>query len=363
MTGTGSGAGPAGRGPAGRGLAVRDLVVRYPGAGRGAPAVTAVDGVSVDVPVGEVLALLGPSGCGKSSLLRAVAGLEPPTAGAVTWDGVDLAAVPVHRRGFGLVFQDGQLFPHRDVAGNVAYGLRGMPRDARAARVAELLELVGLPGYDRRPVATLSGGERQRVALARSLAPRPRLLLLDEPLSALDRSLRERLADDLRRALVATGTTALFVTHDQDEAATVADRVAVMSAGRLLQVAAPETLWRRPATREVAEFLGYRTFLAAGRGGASDPDGAALAVAAGGWRVLGPADPEPGSGTPVRAAVVAERRTRRGRAEVVAVLEPEDARVTAALPAAGAGAPGPGDRVRLAAEEGAVAVVGAERQP
>ncbi|MBW0255882.1 ABC transporter ATP-binding protein [Cellulomonas sp. PS-H5] len=355
MTGTGSGAGPAGRGPAGHGLAVRDLVVRYPGAGRGAPAVTAVDGVALDVPVGEVLALLGPSGCGKSSLLRAVAGLEPLTAGAVTWDGVDLAAVPVHRRGFGLVFQDGQLFPHRDVAGNVAYGLRGLPRADRAARVAELLDLVGLPGYDRRPVATLSGGERQRVALARSLAPRPRLLLLDEPLSALDRSLRERLADDLRRALVATGATALFVTHDQDEAATVADRVAVMSAGRLLQVAAPETLWRRPASREVAEFLGYRTFLAAG-----DPagDGAALAVAAGGWRVLSPADPEPGSATPVRAAVVAERRTRRGRAEVVAVLEPEDARVTAALPAGGAGAPEPGDRVRVAAEEGAVAVVG-----
>jgi thiamine transport system ATP-binding protein len=335
---------------------VRDLVVRYPGAGRGAPAVTAVAGVSVDVPVGEVLALLGPSGCGKSSLLRAVAGLEPPTAGAVTWDGVDLAPVPVHRRGFGLVFQDGQLFPHRDVAGNVAYGLRGLPRDARAARVAALLDLVGLPGYDRRPVATLSGGERQRVALARSLAPRPRLLLLDEPLSALDRSLRERLADDLRRALVATGTTALFVTHDQDEAATVADRVAVMSAGRLLQVDVPEALWRRPASREVAEFLGYRTFLREGDAGRAG-DGAALAVAAGGWRVLGPADPEPGSATPVRAAVVAERRTRRGRAEVVAVLEPEGARVTAALPAGGT-APEPGDRVRLATEEGAVAVVG-----
>lgn len=352
MTGTGSGSGA--RGPAG--LAVRDLVVRYPGSGRGAPEVTAVAGVTLEVPAGEVLALLGPSGCGKSSLLRAVAGLEPPTSGAVTWDGIDLAAVPVHRRGFGLVFQDGQLFPHRDVAGNVAYGLRGLTRDARAARVAELLDLVGLPGYDRRPVATLSGGERQRVALARSLAPRPRLLLLDEPLSALDRSLRERLADDLRRALVATATTALFVTHDQDEAATVADRVAVMSAGRLLQVDAPEALWRRPASREVAEFLGYRTFL--GADDAGGPGGAALAVAAGGWRVLGPAEPEPGSATPVRAAVVAERRTRRGRAEVVAVLEPEDVRVAAALPAGGTGAPEPGDRVRLAAEEGAVAVVG-----
>ncbi|NKY11785.1 ATP-binding cassette domain-containing protein, partial [Cellulomonas hominis] len=241
----------------GQGLEVRGLVVRYPGG------VTAVAGVDLEVARGEVLALLGPSGCGKSSLLRAVAGLEPPTAGRLAWDGLDLAPVPVHRRGFGLVFQDGQLFPHRDVAGNVAYGLRDLDRAARAARVAELLDLVGLPGYGTRPVATLSGGERQRVALARSLAPRPRLLLLDEPLSALDRSLRERLAEDLRRVLTATGTTALFVTHDQDEAFTVADRVAVMSAGRLRQVATPEDLWRRPADREVAEFLGYRTFLAA----------------------------------------------------------------------------------------------------
>jgi thiamine transport system ATP-binding protein len=327
------------------GLGVRDLVVRYRGTGRAAAEVTAVAGVTLDVPAGEVLALLGPSGCGKSSLLRAVAGLEPPTAGTVTWDGTDLTRVPVHRRGFGLVFQDGQLFPHRDVAGNVGYGLRGLDRPARSARVAELLELVGLPGYASRPVATLSGGERQRVALARSLAPRPRLLLLDEPLSALDRSLRERLADDLRHALVATGTTAVFVTHDQDEAFTVADRVAVLSAGRLLQVDAPEALWRRPASREVAEFLGYRTFLADEQ----------LAVAPGGWRVLAAGDDR--TGTPVRSALVTGRRARRGRVEVVALLDGEDLPVTAALPAAGE-APAPGQRVRVAADEGAVAVVG-----
>jgi thiamine transport system ATP-binding protein len=327
------------------GLGVRDLVVRYRGTGRDAAEVTAVAGVTHDVRASEVLALLGPSGCGKSSLLRAVAGLEPPTAGSVTWAGVDLTRVPVHRRGFGLVFQDGQLFPHRDVAGNVGYGLRALDRAARTARVAELLELVGLPGYASRPVATLSGGERQRVALARSLAPRPRLLLLDEPLSALDRSLRERLADDLRHALVATGTTAVFVTHDQDEAFTVADRVAVMSAGRLLQVDAPEALWRRPASREVAEFLGYRTFLA----------DAPLAVAPGGWRVLGPGDDR--TGTPVRSALVTGRRARRGRVEVVALLDGEDVPVTAALPAEG-DAPAAGDRVRVAADEGAVAVVG-----
>lgn len=327
------------------GLGVRDLVVRYRGTGRGAGEVTAVAGVTLDVPAGEVLALLGPSGCGKSSLLRAVAGLEPPTAGSVTWAGVDLTRVPVHRRGFGLVFQDGQLFPHRDVAGNVAYGLRALDRAARAARVAELLEVVGLPGYASRPVATLSGGERQRVALARSLAPRPRLLLLDEPLSALDRSLRERLADDLRHALVATGTTAVFVTHDQDEASTVADRVAVMSAGRLLQVAAPEDLWRRPASREVAEFLGYRTFL----------EGEPLAVAPGGWRVLPPGDDH--AAGPVRSALVTGRRTRRGRVEVVALLDGEDVPVAAGLPATGE-PPAAGERVRVVADAGAVAVVG-----
>ena len=246
-----------------RGLRVRGLVVRYPAA-RGAGVVTAVDDVTLDIAPGEVLALLGPSGCGKSSLLRAVAGLEPAAAGTVAWDGVDLAGVPVHRRGFGLMFQDGQLFPHRDVAGNVEFGLRmaGLDRTARAARVCELLGVVGLAGYERRPIATLSGGEQQRVALARSLAPAPRLLLLDEPLSALDRALRERLAQDLRAALTATGTTALLVTHDHDEAFAVADRIAVMDAGRLLQVAEPAELWQRPMTREVAEFLGYEAFVA-----------------------------------------------------------------------------------------------------
>jgi len=238
------------------GLEVRDVVVRY-------GTTAAVDGASLHVAPGEVVALLGPSGCGKSSLLRAVVGLEPVAAGTVTWDGADLAGVPVHRRGFGLLFQDGQLFPHRDVAGNVAFGLQmaGIGRAERARRVADLLEVVGLGGYGSRTVATLSGGEQQRVALARSLAPAPQLLLLDEPLSALDRSLRERLATDLRAALVSTGTTALFVTHDHDEAYVVADRVAVMSAGRLLQIATPADLWRAPASRQVAEFLGYEAFV------------------------------------------------------------------------------------------------------
>ncbi|MFE5308688.1 ABC transporter ATP-binding protein [Isoptericola sp. NPDC056605] len=256
------------------GLAVRDAVVRY-GAARRRPGSVAVDGVSLDVAAGEIVALLGPSGCGKSSLLRAVAGLEPLAGGTVAFDGADLAGVPVHRRGFGLLFQDGQLFPHRDVGRNVAYGLetQGVPRAERAARVADLLADVGLAGYAGRSVATLSGGEQQRVALARALAPRPRLLLLDEPLSALDRRLRERLAVDVRDTLKATGTTAVFVTHDHDEAFTVADRVAVMDAGRLLQVDAPDVLLRAPASPRVAEFLGLSADDDAAGAGAADGSG------------------------------------------------------------------------------------------
>ena len=166
--------------------------------------------------------------------------------------------MPVHRRGFGLMLQDGQLFPFRDVAGNVAYGLTGLPRRERRPRVEEMLELVGLPGYGPRDIATLSGGQAQRVALARSLAPRPRLLLLDEPLSALDRALREQLAVDLREILAGQGTTALYVTHDHGEARVVADRVGVMDAGRLLRLDAPEALWADPGDETVARFLGLQ---------------------------------------------------------------------------------------------------------
>jgi len=238
-----------------RGLEVRDLVVEYEADGISLPA---VDGVSFQVAPGEVLALLGPSGCGKSTLLRAIAGLEHLVRGIVYWDGSDLAAVPVHRRGFGLMFQDGQLFPHRDVAGNVAFGLQmtGVPVADRKPRVAELLEMVGLAGFGSRQVATLSGGERQRVALARSLAPTPRLLLLDEPLSALDRALREQLAEDLARVLRETHTTAVFVTHDQDEAFTVADRIGVMMSGKLVQVGTATELRAEGIDRAVRAFLG-----------------------------------------------------------------------------------------------------------
>ena len=223
---------------------------------RGGAPVTAVDGVDLDVARGQTVALLGASGCGKSSLLRAVAGLEDLAGGTIAWDGRDVVRVPVHKRGFGLMFQDGQLFPFRDVAGNVAYGLAGWPRSQRAARVHEMLQLVGLPGYEERPVTTLSGGQAQRVALARALAPRPRLLLLDEPLSALDRALREQLAVDLRTILREQGTTALYVTHDQDEAMTIAYRVGVMDEGRLLRLDTPEALLADPGSPAVAQFLG-----------------------------------------------------------------------------------------------------------
>lgn len=240
-----------------RGLEVRGATVRYGD-------LVAVDAVDLAVEPGEIVALLGASGSGKSSLLRGIAGLEPLAAGVVSWDGLDVSGVPVYARGFGMMFQDGQLFNHLSVEGNVAYGLYREPRARRGVRVAELLDVVGLPGYGKRRVSELSGGQAQRVALARSLAPRPRLLLLDEPLSALDRNLREHLVGVLGDALRATGTTAIYVTHDQDEAFALADRVGVMAEGRMLQLDGPELLWRRPASREVAEFLGYEPFIDAG---------------------------------------------------------------------------------------------------
>lgn len=215
-------------------------------------------GVSLGVEAGAVAALLGPSGCGKTTLLRIVAGLEHADGGAVLVEGQPIDQVPPHRRGFGLMFQDYALFPHLDVAGNVAFGLRMRGQggaDARG-RVAELLELVGLRGYESRRVYELSGGERQRVALARALAPRPRLLMLDEPLAALDRTLRERLQDELRSILRAVGVTALYVTHDQEEAFAMADLVALLNAGRLEQVGPPEQVYRHPASAWAARFFG-----------------------------------------------------------------------------------------------------------
>ncbi|MBA2955536.1 ATP-binding cassette domain-containing protein [Nocardioides sp. MAH-18] len=223
--------------------------------------VPAVVDATLDLPDGQVLAVLGPSGSGKSTLLRAIAGLEPVGSGRICWDGADLAGTPTHKRGFALMFQDGQLFGHLTVARNVGYALRLHRVRDTDARVRELLALVGLEGYADRLPATLSGGERQRVALARSLAVQPRLLLLDEPLSALDAGLRERLASDLRDILREAGTTALMVTHDQEEAFTVADRLAVMRAGRIVQQGDIAEVWRAPTDPETALFLGYARVL------------------------------------------------------------------------------------------------------
>ncbi|GAB3566838.1 ABC transporter ATP-binding protein [Amycolatopsis endophytica] len=235
-------------------LSVSGLTVRY-------GSFTAVSGAGLEIADGEVLALLGPSGSGKSTLLRAITGLEPIAAGSVRWDGADLARVPVHKRGFGLVFQDGQLFPHRDVAGNIAFGPRMHGMTGRAERVRRLLDLVGLAGYEKRRVTELSGGEAQRVALARALAPEPRLLLLDEPLSGLDAGLREQLAVDLAEVLHGAKITALLVTHDQEEAFTLADRVAVLQAGEIRQAGAVREVWRRPVDEGVARFLGVTTVI------------------------------------------------------------------------------------------------------
>jgi ABC-type Fe3+/spermidine/putrescine transport system ATPase subunit len=223
----------------------------------------ALSGVSFEVGEGEIVALLGPSGCGKSTLLNLIAGLEEPDAGEITWENASLRDTPPHKRGFGLMFQDYALFPHKNVEANVAFGLEMMRWSKKEInlRVKEILNLVGLDDYAQRDINTLSGGEQQRVALARSLAPHPRLLMLDEPLGALDRALRERLLDELGIILRSMAQTALYVTHDQEEAFSLADRVVVMNQGRVAQTGTPQEIYRHPVSVFVARFLGFGNIL------------------------------------------------------------------------------------------------------
>ena len=256
---------------------MRGLTVRF-------GATTALDALDLDIDAGEMFVLLGASGSGKTTLLRAIAGFVRPEAGHITLDGADLAAHPPHKRPVNTMFQSYALFPHLNVAANVGFGLRqqGMKRAAIAARVADMLTLVSLPGYAARKPHQLSGGQQQRVALARSLAPNPRLLLLDEPLSALDRNLREETRQELTRLQRQLGTTFIVVTHDQEEALTLATRIGVMRDGRLAQVGTPAEVYEHPVDRFVAEFLGAANILPVrvGAGGVLELAGAGVTIRA-----------------------------------------------------------------------------------
>ena len=238
-------------------LTFRDVGARY-------GATVALDGFDLAVADGELVTLLGPSGCGKTTALRLVAGFLAPARGRIMFDDDDVGATPPNRREIGMVFQDYALFPHMTVADNVGFGLaeRGVAKAAIRRRVAELLELVRLPGLETRYPAQLSGGQRQRVALARAVAHPPRVLLMDEPLGALDLKLREAMQHEIRRIQRALAITTLYVTHDQAEAISLADRIAVMNRGRLVQAANAQALYDRPRTRFVAEFVGKTNFIA-----------------------------------------------------------------------------------------------------
>ena len=242
--------------------------------------VVAVDGIDLHMPPGEFFTMLGPSGCGKTTTLRMIAGFERPTSGRILLDGSDVARVPPHRRNVNTVFQSYALFPHLDVAGNVAFGLKyhKLSKEEQTRRVGEALELVNLAGFAGRKAAQLSGGQQQRVALARALVLRPRVLLLDEPLGALDARLRKNLQVELKALQNELGITFVFVTHDQEEALTMSDRIAVMNEGSVEQAGVPREVYEEPRTLFVADFLGVSNLLAAE---AMGPDGDACSVRVG----------------------------------------------------------------------------------
>jgi iron(III) transport system ATP-binding protein len=354
------------------GLTVDELLVKF-------GEVVAVDRVSLSVAPGELLLLLGPSGCGKTTFLRAVAGFVEASAGRIRFGDQDVTRLPAHARNAGLVFQSFALWPHMSVGENVAFGLReqGTPRAEIAERVTQALASVELDGFAGRRIDQLSGGEQQRVALARALIVRPRCLLLDEPLANLDARLRRAMRDQIRRICKSFGLASIYVTHDQKEALSVADRIAVMQKGRLLQVGSPREVYRRPASRAVAEFLG-ETNLVAGQVVATDAGGADIACSLGRLRAASPSfkagdavwvSIRPESLRMARAAGDGLNRLSAVRREVVYLGDIAEHRlqageqnllVTEANPGATAGEPGetvalevaPEDVVLLARESG-----------
>ena len=295
----------------------------------------ALEPVTLDVARGETLVFLGPSGCGKTTMLRIIAGLEQPDAGGrVLFDGIEVTDIPIEQRNVGMVFQSYALFPNMTVADNIGYGLkiRGMDRARRAARVAELVELTGIEGLEHRRIDQLSGGQRQRVALARAVAIRPRVLLLDEPLTALDAALRDRLRGELDRLLRMLGITTIYVTHDQAEAMALGDRVVVMRKGAIAQIGTPRDVYFAPANRFVAEFVGAANLVEAGA------DGGALALPGG---RLALCDPHPVG-------------------DVVAMIRPESIAVVAP---GGATLTGLVERVSFVGDRQRLTVSGATRRP
>lgn len=282
---------------------------------------TAVDEVSLDIKAGEFFALLGPSGCGKTTLLRMLAGFETPDSGRILLHGQDVAQMPPHQRPVNMMFQSYALFPHLNVRDNIAFGLRraGMPRAEINARVAELVALVRLEGLEKRRPEQLSGGQRQRVALARAVARRPQLLLLDEPLAALDKKLRDSTQRELLALQRKLGLTFIVVTHDQDEAMTLADRIGVMNAGKLAQVAAPRQLYEEPRSRWVAEFVGDVNII---EGQIEAREGGRLRVATQGAGVLTALAP----------------RDLGGATDVCVAIRPEKIRLSQRAPASDSGA-------------------------